>query len=154
MTLPQHLEPFLFRENPSLSYALKAADPSYSSASDVEGALADVFLSIVANGTCQVFCDRILSICELTLAGGRQLSHDISNVKNPSVILILMALLSLDYLGNVLEDLGLSLSESLKQLAQLLKIPSDQYQTQSAGCSARYVAAVRQMRNITSAGAL
>lgn len=56
----------------------------------------------------------------------------------------------LDYLGNVLEDLGLSLSESLKQLAILLKTPADQYQTQNVGCSARYVAAVRQMRNITS----
>lgn len=54
------------------------------------------------------------------------------------------------YLGNVLDDLGLSLSDSLKQLAVLLKIPADQYQTRSAGCSARYVAAVRQMRNITS----
>lgn len=78
MTLPQHLEPFLFRENPSLTCALKAADASYATASDVEGALADVFLSIVANGTCQVFCDRILSICELTHAAARQLSHDIS----------------------------------------------------------------------------
>lgn len=80
MTLPQHLEPFLFRENPSLTCSLKAADASYATASDVEGALADVFLSIVANGTCQVFCDRILSICELTHGAARQLSHDISEL--------------------------------------------------------------------------
>lgn len=78
MTLPQHLEPFLFRENPSLSCALKAADPGYSTANDVEGALADVFLSIVANGICQHFTDRILSIRELNHAASRQLSHDIS----------------------------------------------------------------------------
>lgn len=54
------------------------------------------------------------------------------------------------YLGNVLDDLGLTLSENLQHLAQLLKIPMDQYQAQSIGCPAKYVAAVRQIRNITS----
>lgn len=77
MTLPQHLEPFLFRENPSLITALRAADVSYVNASDVEGALADVFLGIVANQTCQFFCDRILLINELNQLASRQLSHDI-----------------------------------------------------------------------------
>lgn len=132
MTLPQHLEPFLFRENPSLTSALKAADSEYNNAADVEGALADVFLAVVARGTCQGYCDRILSICELGPSACRQLAHDIS------------------YLSNVLEDLGLSLTENLQQLKVLLKLPTDQYQNQSSGCSARYVAAIRQMRNITS----
>ncbi|GJQ81597.1 Cog7 [Trypoxylus dichotomus] len=134
MTLPQHLEPFLFRENPALSYALKAADPEYATVADVEGALADVFLNIVSRGTCQTYSDQILSICELSAAASRQLAHDIG------------------YLGNVLEDLGLALTDTLRQLITLLRLPADQYQSQSSGCSARYVAAIRQMRNIQSSG--
>ncbi|KAI4458067.1 conserved oligomeric golgi complex component 7 [Holotrichia oblita] len=134
MTLPQHLEPFLFRDNPSLNCALKAVDSEYASATDVEGALADVFLNIVSRGTCQTYSEQILSIYELSAAASRQLAHDIG------------------YLGNVLEDLGLTLTDTLEQLIILLKLPADQYQTQSGGCSARYVAAIRQMRNIQSAG--
>ncbi|KAB0789984.1 hypothetical protein PPYR_15730 [Photinus pyralis] len=132
MTLPQHLEPFLFRENPALSCALRAADEEYNNADSVEGALADVLLSIIAKGLCQAYCDQILSICELNNIASRQLAHDIG------------------YLANVLEDLGLHLSDTLKQLITLLKLPADQYQTQSSGYSARYVAAIRQIRNITS----
>lgn len=78
MTLPQHLEPFLFRENPSLTCALKAVDQEYNDANDVEGALADVLLGIIARGTCQAYCDQILSICELSQSASRQLAHDIS----------------------------------------------------------------------------
>ena len=58
--------------------------------------------------------------------------------------------LSLDYLGNVLEDLGLSLSDQLSQLTTLLRIPADDYQAQSSGCQPKLVAAVRQMRELTS----
>lgn len=54
------------------------------------------------------------------------------------------------YLGSVFEDLGLTLSDNLQQLMNLLKLSPEAYQTQSAGCSPRYVAAIRQMRNITS----
>ncbi|XP_065171053.1 conserved oligomeric Golgi complex subunit 7-like [Atheta coriaria] len=131
MTLPQHLEPFLFRENPSLNCALKAADTEYAN-TDEEGGMADTFLKIVARGTCQTYCDRILSIHELSTPACRQLAHDIS------------------YLGSVFEDLGLTLSDNLQQLMNLLKLSPEAYQTQSAGCSPRYVAAIRQMRNITS----
>lgn len=80
MTLPQHLEPFLFKENPSLAMALKAADSKYNEVSDMEGALADVFLSLVAWGTCEAYCDEILSICELGNSASRQLAHDISKL--------------------------------------------------------------------------
>lgn len=76
--MPQHLEPFLFRENPTLTCALKSADPEYNGATDVEGALADVFLAAVVRGTCQSYCDKIISICELNNASSRQLAHDIS----------------------------------------------------------------------------
>ncbi|XP_044761910.1 conserved oligomeric Golgi complex subunit 7 [Coccinella septempunctata] len=132
MTLPQHLEPFLFRDNPSLSYILRAINEEYSTADDTEGALATVFLKLVAKGTCQAFSDKILSICELNYPASRQLSHDIG------------------YLSNVMQDLGLTISDNLQQLSVLLKIPADQYQSQSSGYSARNVAAIRQMRNILS----
>ncbi|XP_022909528.1 conserved oligomeric Golgi complex subunit 7 [Onthophagus taurus] len=134
ITLPQHLEPFLFRENPSLECALKASDPEYINIEDVEGALADVFLKIIARGTCQSYCDQILTIFELTPAASRQLAHDIN------------------YLGDILKDFNLNLTENLKQLMSLLKIPVDQYLQQSAGYTARYVATIRQMRNIKSSG--
>lgn len=49
----------------------------------------------------------------------------------------------------MLQDLGLHLTENLQQLTVLLKLPAEKYMVESAGYSARYVAAVRQMRNIT-----
>lgn len=58
----------------------------------------------------------------------------------------------LDYLGNVLEELGLCLSENLQHMSLLLRLPPEDYQNGSSGCNARVVAAVRQMRNITSSG--
>nr|CAD7442660.1 unnamed protein product [Timema bartmani] len=133
MTLPQHLEPFLLQDNPSLTLALQVADAEYGSLSrDTEGGLADVLLGIIARGTCQTYCENIMGICELTPTAGKQLATDI------------------DYLGNVLEDLGLNLSDHLQQVTTLLRLSSEEYQTKSSGCSPRLVAAVRQMRNITS----
>lgn len=58
----------------------------------------------------------------------------------------------IDYLGNVLEELGLSLSETLQHMSLLLRLPPDDYQNGSSGCNPRIVAAVRQMRNITFSG--
>ncbi|XP_015590425.1 conserved oligomeric Golgi complex subunit 7 isoform X2 [Cephus cinctus] len=133
MTLPQHLEPFLLRDNPSLTQALRAADPQYAQGSSESG-FTDILLGIVAKGTCQMFQDQTLGICELNSSSCKQLATDI------------------DYLGNVLEELGLSLSEQLQQMSVLLRLTPEEYQTGSAGCSARVVAAVRQMRNITSSG--
>lgn len=78
MILPQHIEPFLFKENPSLACALRSVDQEYSNAPEGEGTLAQVFLEIIARGTCQHFCDKILSIFELSPAASRQLAHDIS----------------------------------------------------------------------------
>ncbi|KDR16116.1 conserved oligomeric Golgi complex subunit 7 isoform X3 [Zootermopsis nevadensis] len=135
MTLPQHLEPFLLQDNPSLTLALQVADVEYGLLSaEAEGGFAGVLLGIIARGTCQTYCDNILGICELGSSSCKQLATDI------------------DYLGNVLEDLGLSLSEHLQQVSTLLRLSPQEYQTKSSGCSPRLVAAVRQMRNITSSG--
>ncbi|KAK7872478.1 hypothetical protein R5R35_014269 [Gryllus longicercus] len=136
MTLPQHMEPFLLRDNPALAMALTVADAEYdasSSKGQTEGeGYADVLLGLVARGTCQTFCECILGIGELSPGGCKQLATDI------------------DYLGNVLEDLGLPLSEPLAQLALLLRVNPSEYHSKSSGSAPRLVAAVRQMRNITS----
>ncbi|XP_017882921.2 conserved oligomeric Golgi complex subunit 7-like, partial [Ceratina calcarata] len=133
MTLPQHLEPFLLRENPSLTQALKAADPQYVQSS-TESGFTGILLDIIAKGTCQMFLDQTLGICHLSSAACKQLATDI------------------DYLGNVLEELGLSLSENLQHMSLLLRLSPEDYQSGSSGCSARVVAAVRQMRNLTFSG--
>lgn len=126
MTLPQHLEPFLLRDNPALTLALSVA------VSDGVGGSADLLLAGVARTTCLTYCDRILGISQLNSSACKQLATDI------------------DYLGNVLEDLGLGLSDQLSQLSALLRIPAEEYQSQSSGCQPKLVAAVRQMREITT----
>ncbi|XP_011299070.1 conserved oligomeric Golgi complex subunit 7 isoform X1 [Fopius arisanus] len=133
MTLPQHLEPFLLRDNPSLVHALRAADAQYTQGS-AEGGFTATLLGIVAKGTCQMFQDQALGICELNTGACKQLATDI------------------DYLGNVLEELGLPLSDNLQQMSTLLRLSPEDYQSGSSGCNARIVAAVRQMRNIASSG--
>ncbi|XP_058793397.1 conserved oligomeric Golgi complex subunit 7 isoform X2 [Phymastichus coffea] len=133
MTLPQHLEPFLLRDNPSLTKALKAADPQYSQES-CESGFTNILLGIIAKEICQMFQDQTWGIYELNQAACKQLATDI------------------DYLGNILEELGLTLSENLQQMSLLLRLFPEEYQSGSSGCNARVVAAVRQMRNITSFG--
>lgn len=133
MTLPQHLEPFLLRDNPSLTQALKAADPQCAQGSTETG-FTGILLETIAKGTCQMFQDQTLGICQLSSVACKQLATDI------------------DYLGNVLEELGLPLSENLQHMSLLLRLSPEEYQSGSSGCNARVVAAVRQMRNITSSG--
>lgn len=76
MTLPQHLEPFLLRDNPSLTQALKAADPQYVQGSSESG-FTSILLDIVARGTCQMFQDQTLGICQLNSVACKQLATDI-----------------------------------------------------------------------------
>ena len=78
MTLPQHLEPFLLQDNPSLTLALQVADAEYGMLSaESEGGFADILLGIIARGTCQTYCDNILGICELGSTACKQLATDI-----------------------------------------------------------------------------
>ncbi|XP_046385615.1 conserved oligomeric Golgi complex subunit 7 [Ischnura elegans] len=136
MTLPQHLEPFLSRDHAT------AGTPPWSGCSEllsaidgsdgVVGGLAEALLSGVARATCKQFSDLILGLHSLGPDAARQLATDI------------------DYLGNVLEELGLVLSEPLRQVASLLRLPAEDYLTGSTGCAPRIVAAVRQLRNLPS----
>uniref|UniRef100_A0A0A9Z8G4 Conserved oligomeric Golgi complex subunit 7 n=1 Tax=Lygus hesperus TaxID=30085 RepID=A0A0A9Z8G4_LYGHE len=93
---------------------------------------ADVLLGNVAKQTCVSYADLLLTLHDVSPNTAKQISIDIG------------------YLGNVLEDLGFSLTDTISQIATLLKLPPDTYHVQSAGCSAKLVAMVRQMRNITS----
>lgn len=76
MTLPQHLEPFLLRENPSLTLALKAADPQYAQGS-TESGFTGILLDIIAKRICQMFLDQTLGLSQLTSAACKQLATDI-----------------------------------------------------------------------------
>lgn len=76
MTLPQHLEPFLLRDNPSLTLALKAADPQYAQGS-TESGFTGILLDIIARGTCQMFHDQTLAIGRLSSVACKQLATDI-----------------------------------------------------------------------------
>ena len=89
MTLPQHLEPFLLRDNPSLTKALKAADSQYSQES-CESAFTNILLSIVAREACQMFQDQTWGIHELNPAASKQLATDIGELINFLYSLILL----------------------------------------------------------------
>lgn len=82
MTLPQHLEPFFFRDNPSLTCALKVVDEEYNLENDVDGALATVFLKLLVKGICHAYCDSILSIRQLSQPASKQLAHDIGYLRD------------------------------------------------------------------------
>ncbi|RZF40162.1 hypothetical protein LSTR_LSTR010114 [Laodelphax striatellus] len=133
MTLPQHLEPFLMRDNPALTGALHVGGGEGAAAqAGGGGGFADLLLGMVARGTCQTYLDHILAVSQLTPAASKQLAIDIK------------------YLGNVLEDLGFGLLDSLQHVSVLLKVPAEEYQSQTTGAPPKLVAAVRQMRNIPS----
>lgn len=55
-----------------------------------------------------------------------------------------------DYLGNVLEELGIGLSEELQQILKLLRLAPEEYQSKSAGFPPKLVAAIRQIRKLQS----
>jgi hypothetical protein len=76
MTLPQHLEPFFFKNNPSLIKALREADSKYSQESD-ESVFTNILLGIIAKEICQMFQDQTWNICELNTTACKQLATDI-----------------------------------------------------------------------------
>ncbi|SPP80916.1 conserved oligomeric Golgi complex subunit 7 [Drosophila guanche] len=128
LTLPQHLEPLLLAPSALLKQALEVCNVKYTQAIPC----ADVLLSLVVEQCCILYQAQILQIKSLPAASAKQLSVDI------------------EYLSNVLEELGLSINLQLSQILTLLKAAPDQYLTLSSGCEPRLVTAIRQMRNIIS----
>ncbi|KAH8241367.1 hypothetical protein KR032_011540 [Drosophila birchii] len=128
LTLPQHLEPLLLSPSSLLKQALEVCNIKYTQAIPC----ADVLLSLVVEQCCVLYQTQILQIKSLPSSAATQLSVDI------------------EYLSNVLEELGLSINLQLSQILTLLKAAPDQYLTLSSGCEPRLVTAIRQMRNIIS----
>ncbi|XP_055839979.1 conserved oligomeric Golgi complex subunit 7 [Episyrphus balteatus] len=128
LTLPQHLEPLLLSPSPLLKIGLEMCNIKYSQSIPC----ADVLLSLVVEQCCVMYQSQILQIKTLQAGAAKQLSVDI------------------EYLGNVVEELGLSITLQLSQILNLLKASPENYLSSSAGCEPRLVTAVRQMRNIIS----
>lgn len=128
LTLPQHLEPLLLAPTQSLKFALELCDDKYST----NMASADVLLSLLVDECCALYEEQIAQICQLSPADSKQLATDI------------------EYLGSVLEELGLCLGSHLQQTAALLRAPPENYLQLSAGCDPKLVTGIRQMRQIVS----
>lgn len=127
LTLPQNLEPLLLNPAKPLKLALEMSDPSYKD--NIPSA--DILLSLVADETCALYGDIVEHIPSIRDGGAKQLATDI------------------EYLGSVLEELGLVISNHLKIVAQLLKVKKENYATVGAGINnLKLVVAIRQMRNI------
>ncbi|KAL5022639.1 hypothetical protein ScPMuIL_001794 [Solemya velum] len=77
-----------------------------------------------------VFCEEILKIHRLTPHATKQLITDI------------------DYLCNVLDDLGLHASESMKNIEELLKATGEEYGDVAEHMPQRLCHAIGGMRNI------
>lgn len=126
LTLPQNLEPLLLNPAQPLKLALEMSDVSYKE--NIPSA--DILLSLVADETCALYQEKIMHVNSIGDGGAKQLSTDV------------------EYLASVLEELGLTISSQLKQIAQLLKVKGESYLSVSTGIDARLVARIRQMRNI------
>ncbi|XP_025115675.1 conserved oligomeric Golgi complex subunit 7-like [Pomacea canaliculata] len=109
MTLPQHLEPFTIQDSPALTIALRHSKLPYTSEQEPPEHLADLWLESVARGTMHVFGEEMLKIPQLTSHGTKQLITD------------------LEYLTNVLDDLGLQTSETLTQIDALLRARPEEF---------------------------
>lgn len=128
LTLPQHLEPLLLSPSTHLKLALELCDTKYTQ--NIPST--DVLLSLLVDECCAMYEDQITQICSLSTTGSKQIATDI------------------EYLGNVLEELGLPLSNRLRQTVTLLRAPQETYLSSSAGCDPKLVSSIRQMRNIIS----
>lgn len=126
LTLPQHLEPLLLHPSKPLKIALELSDENYKE--NIPSA--DVLLSIIADETCHVYQSKIKQINSISDGEAKQLATDI------------------EYLENVLEEIGLVLSSQLKHISQLLKVKPQNYQSANIGADHKLIATIRQMRNI------
>lgn len=137
MTLPQHLEPYMTHDNPALNRAFRERVFPYCgghTTKDVEGDTpADFLLSCIATATCQVYQDNILKIPEVSTNSTKQLHVDIG------------------YLGDILDDLGHSLTEGLISIVFLLKLTPKEYWTSSTEHPQKLVSTIRKMRNLNVA---
>lgn len=133
MTVPLHIEPFSMQDNPAVRAGLKFGKLPHSTERDlVQGDhIADYLLSCIAARTCSTYADQVLRIAQVTTYGARQLATDI------------------DYLCNVLDDLGIHPSDNLVAISDLLKAPAETYAAAADGKPAKIVSAIRGLRNLS-----
>jgi len=135
MTMPQHLEPYMTNDNPALSRALQErVFPFCSSVSsrtkefESSNTPADFLLSCIARATCQTYQDHILKIPSLSLNSTKQLYTDIG------------------YIGDILEDLGHPLTDSLSSINRLLKLTPKELSSSEE--PQKWIQVVTTMRNL------
>ena len=126
MTMPQHLEPYMTNDNPSLSRALQARVfpfcGSVTSKSGDNNTPADFLLNCIARATCQTYLDHILKIPSLSVNSTKQLYTDIGkyNLTSPRNFYRFYFFCS-GYIGDIISDLGHPLTDSLASFNRLLK---------------------------------
>ncbi|XP_013416401.1 conserved oligomeric Golgi complex subunit 7 [Lingula anatina] len=130
MTIPQHLEPFTTQDNPALLVAVKHGKLPYTEEQESFEQIADLWLESMARGAMHMYCEEILKIPEITAHASRQLVTDI------------------DYLSNVLDDLGLQPSETVKNIETLLKCSKDNFDEESENMPRRLVSVLKGMRGL------
>jgi len=131
MTLPQQLEPFTTDDSPLLTAALKHGKLPYTGdIGELPDHLADLWLESVARGTMHVYSEQILKIHELTELAAKQLITDI------------------DYLTNVLEDLGLSSTETIRTIVSLLQATEKEYAEIAENCPQRLSSGIAHIRSL------
>jgi len=130
ITLPQHVEPFLVRDNEAVTAVLSISDRRYMDAS-LEESYMNVLLKILSSNTCDVYVEQIQSLRDVNSLAAQQLAADI------------------EYLGYVLEELGVKLNDITRQIMNLLRLGSDEYIMKSSSIAPSKVAAViAKIRNI------
>jgi len=130
ITLPQHVEPFLIRDNEAVTVVLSISDRRYMDAS-TEESYTNVLLRILASNTCDVYVEQIQSLKDVNSLAAQQLAADI------------------EYLGYVLEELGVKLNDTARQIMNLLRLESDEYTMKASSiATSKVVAVISKIRNI------
>merc|ERR1711988_2087523 len=128
MTLPQHLEPYMSQDSPTLLRALRLnVFPGAGEAGSLQSP-ADFLLGCISSSTCSSYLSYISSIPGLNTGSAKQLAVDIS------------------YLGDILDDLGHPVSGDLSSTGCLLRLSEDKWASESGGHNVKIVAMVRKLR--------
>lgn len=76
ITLPQHVEPFLVRDNEAVTAVLSISDRRYMDAS-LEESYTNVLLKVLSSNTCDMYVEQIQSLRDVNNLAAQQLAADI-----------------------------------------------------------------------------
>ncbi|GAB6032203.1 Golgi transport complex subunit 7 [Chamberlinius hualienensis] len=133
MTIPQHIDPFIIRDNPAIHIGFKMGKLPFSEGKELSQGehVTDYLLNCIANKTCRMYVENIFKVDRVTPYAAKQLATDI------------------EYLCNVLDDLDLHPTNDLLAISALLKAHPEEYASCSDGKPAHIVSAIRGLRNLT-----